>query len=336
MNADQLDQFICTYTSQWLKCWQIDTLNEYDSLCLINTFARLPYATKAKQPSLIDCSRVLDTALKACTPTEKIQRVETVLNFIRRMLHFEWDSDVDDVRTTINCVLDKATSSLDFKITEQKRLQAKVIALSDELDKPWSIKTRSNPQALDVVSQPPTDVNMPNDDKSNEKMSLWMAPNLAWLTESEKFCPPLLPKMCVPGKTSNGVYRSLEEYFDIVQRLWTAITFSDGSNMFNASCRWRDKDKECGHVLWPITTIRIKCSTNGCLNHAVIACCNQNHPYGVCAHCNAKIKNGLKGPPGPHACTHVYDCIVSYVDWDDRLLITNFESRLVAYLNEAK
>jgi hypothetical protein len=321
INTDQLDRFIENYSVQWLKCWQIESIGEAECMRLITSFARLPFSSKTQPPPLACCSRVLKTAISQCPPDDKTQRVDTIINFIQRMLRFEWDEATEDVRAAINDVLNEVTNSLDFKISEQKRLLTKTIALSDELEKPWSIQTKAvaRPKNADLIASA---------DRTDENGSTdWMYPTLLWLTDPKKFCPALLPKMCVPGRDSSGVYESVEEYFDIVKRLWTAITFSDGSNIFNPSCRWRDKDKECGHVLWPLTKIRIKCSNGNCPNSAFIACCNQNHPYGLCANCSSKIKNGLKGPPGPQACTHVYDGVVSHADWEDRLLISEFESR---------
>lgn len=67
--------------------------------------------------------------------------------------------------------------------------------------------------------------------------------------------------------------------------------------------------------------------TPHCSGFVVLACPNKFHTRGLCITCASKIKEGLQGPPGPKAPTHIYDAEIARVSFDGHIYANRLESR---------
>jgi hypothetical protein len=129
-----------------------------------------------------------------------------------------------------------------------------------------------------------------------------------------------------------GWFFSLLEYMRTMQALWVAMTFNDGWKAINPTCHVTKQpaDTQCGNSLWPSDSGRpflSKCARCKQQTAIVVSCPQHEHNFGFCQNCLERSKAELIGPPSPHASTHVYDGVVTHVDWDGRVCISKFLSR---------
>ena len=203
--------------------------------------------------------------------------------------------------------------------------------LGDELDKPWSIKTKhvmveTTSCTLNAQTGLPTE--------------RWKTPTISWLINPAYFQPCCLPMMKTPGGLGGGVYDSKEEYFDIVMKLWVAMTFSEGNNALSPRCNERNGEKACGQVLWPLAassigtigglaslSSRLTCRTRNCNRPVTMVCRHKYHNRGLCEDCCVNVQTCLRGPPGRHGSTHIYDATIRDLCFDGRVFFHHLSSR---------
>jgi len=310
---------------QWIACWKDSgTLPPQASRHLVITLAKLPFSADIKPPPISFCATATKNIFSAnhsTTPEEVSRNVEIALNFTKRLTKFRWDEEKQTVKRELEDILDCACSVLSTRIADQRNLQMQIIAFMDELSKPWTILMTEEIFQPELESLDFGGTETPN-------LLQWKQPNIGWLSDGKHFLPPNLPVMKVPRGKANGVYDSVEEYFETVIRIWIGLTFGEGHNSLSPSCKIRNAGKECGHILWPVSNAEnVKCHSHHCHNNAVLACCNKNHDYGFCEACVKKIREGFRGPPGPGASTHIYDGAVAHMSYDNVVYIENIESR---------
>eukprot|EP00727_Mastigamoeba_balamuthi_P005898 m51a1_g1928 hypothetical protein (3697) ;mRNA; f:880111-891708 len=326
---------VARHPRQWAAAWQGHAaLARADLEALVVTLARLGPCAAADvgHPPVGPCCAALRLLCAGAAGDEEAGgAAETVLRAVERLLRFEWTCSREDVLEGLQGVVDGASAVLRPALREHRAVQKKFLALSDELEKPWAVLLADGPAEgadQDSQQQEPAAAAAV---AAMDPLSQWREATVEWAGDIARFCPGVLPRMRVPGDRSRGVYVSAEEYFDVVGRLWSGVTFCDGCYALNPLCRLRDGDRECGHVLWPLgpgDAGRPRCYSQACAAAAVVACCNGRHPYGLCARCAAKARKELRGPPGPHASTNVYDCVVTHADdCEGRLLLSEFASR---------
>lgn len=107
--------------------------------------------------------------------------------------------------------------------------------------------------------------------------------------------------MKVPGDMSSGVYESVDDYFETVCQLWIGLTFGEGHNTLSPCCKSRDKERECGHVLWPVSgkSFNLKCNglNKTCQYKVDFACPNRFHDQALCSQCVERSRILLCGVP---------------------------------------
>jgi hypothetical protein len=138
-----------------------------------------------------------------------------------------------------------------------------------------------------------------------------------------------------PATKSRGVYKNREHYFDTMQRLMTAMAFSEGHSAISPACWERGSGgQSCGGALVRLpdessnsksNAAPLKCRGRGCSNPPVFACKIASHSRGLCQRCVSGEMNQLLGPLGS---THVYNGSVGRIDGaSGKLYIQNFSSR---------
>ena len=129
--------------------------------------------------------------------------------------------------------------------TDHRKLNNTIGNLLDEMEKPWTLKTKSKKES----SKKAKTKNKISLREAATQISLWQKATVEWLANPKHFQPAYLPKMKVPNDgTSMGVYTKKADYFNTVCRLWVGLTFSDGNAALSPKCRHKTSGKECGMV----------------------------------------------------------------------------------------
>ncbi|OQR96792.1 hypothetical protein THRCLA_21982 [Thraustotheca clavata] len=131
--------------------------------------------------------------------------------------------------------------------------------------------------------------------------------------------------MKTPDTKSRGLYSSREEYFETIEKLWTAMTFCDGNSALNPKC----PEPQCNQVLWPVASGdgRARCWTRECERSVALLCSHRMHNKGLCGTCASRYRKALMGPPGSKASTHIYDTKVKNIGSDGRIFLEDLQSR---------
>ncbi|KXS21804.1 hypothetical protein M427DRAFT_65746 [Gonapodya prolifera JEL478] len=323
---------------QWNACWMHARHLSPDELrALLTAVATIPYSAHVEAPPLAGLSEAFDVfntqtqSVRKSDPTAAMGQVEIVFNAVRTLRTFTWDVDGDQVRHCLSNALDEGSSALKSSIPDHRILQEKINGELQHLERPWSIKTKSKDAEEAVAAQASSFLEAEGTSKALIAASRWKDANIGWLSNSRLFQPPRLPIFHVPGTKTDGFYKSPEEYFETVLPVWTGLTFQDGNSALISKCKWKDpaSGKDCGHVLWPVEehVRRGRCRTRGCENSCSEVCSNPHHNSGLCTPCADKVREQLRGPPGPGASTHLYDGTVNRLDHDDQVWLVGIASR---------
>eukprot|EP00727_Mastigamoeba_balamuthi_P013907 m51a1_g9139 hypothetical protein (3447) ;mRNA; r:63647-74936 len=343
--GEELFDVVRRHRELWARAWsQQQRLDQPSVFSLVVALSRLSESAQSDfdPPPLAACCAALRRVVgSGATAAEDVQRVVgTVQNALKRLAGFVWREERGVVRQELLGVMDDAFRALRPSDPGHRQLSASLMALMTELEKPWAIKTaQEQQQSGGGEGSEGARSGSSSADAEVDVLAQWKQATVAWVADIRRFCPVLLPRMHVPAdRRTDGVYDSAEQYFETVGRLWTAVTFSEGCNALNPACHSRegspDRPVDCGHVLWPVADAMqqqgppLRCRTRGCINEVAYACFRKNHNYGLCETCAERARGELRGPPGPRACTHIYDCTVgSKVDWDGRVTFKDFASR---------
>ncbi|KAJ3216818.1 hypothetical protein HDU67_008904 [Dinochytrium kinnereticum] len=326
--GESISQLLDSNRELWYQCWRsYEQIKCRQLQVLAVTLAKLPFSSTLEPPPVDACSGLVEKFLYESACDEEVDSgnydnaivsaVEIALNVTQRLLKFEWENAREDVSNALFSILGAAESILDNRKPEHRKIKAKITAAYDELDKPWSIKVKAialdllDPTAMPIVSS--ENPNTIRKDATKEPLAValsWKSATVEWLSRPEVFQPIFLPTMKVPGGPGNGVYSSKEEYFDIVMRLWVAMTFGDGNNLLSPLCNHReggsggpggDRGKDCGKAMWPLK--------------------------GLCGPCAEKTRRALRSGPGDHASTHIYDGTITRIGYDGKLFLDKVVSR---------
>ena len=334
LDAKQLGDQLSSYKMEWASCWSnYDALSPMNLSKLVVLLAKLPFASNVLPPPLQPCTEAIQklVRLPSSSHQETIGKIEIALNAINRLLQFTWNADKEDVLSAICGIADAASPQLKLSNTEERKLSQKLNSCLEEIEKPWAIKLSKRCTGKeDLTTVEPLSWE-----------SQWKRATVGWLSNLDTFCPVRLPKMSIPTDKSQGVYESVEQYFDTLQRLWIAVTFCDGCYVLNPRCHDHNADKECCNPLWPCSVGDLKCRTHRllppfcfsviitsrCLKHVTVACCNKRHHSALCQDCLQTYKKCLRGAPGQNASTHVYDVTVMKYDFEGKVFLNQCRSR---------
>ncbi|KAJ3408103.1 hypothetical protein HDV05_005146 [Chytridiales sp. JEL 0842] len=327
IDATHIVPTISKFHNQWTNAWKNTAQLSRDSLLLLlTTLSRIPFSVSDfSPPPISDCAATLARFLNeslhpadadADNPTFVLQQVEVVVNVIQRLLKFRWENDRQVVKDAIEDVLELATSCLVNKISEHRKMNARIADMFEDLEKPWTIKVVETSvggtmtlSKMKVVGGFLKSDGDPGDiDDSNQYDDQWKAPTIKWLSTAKRFAPPNLPVMKVPSdKRTHGVYESVHDYFDTVMKLWIGLTFGDGNAALSPTCRHRGGDGQ---------------------DNTVVACCNRFHADSALCHlCSTTHSTALRGAPSPKSSTHVYDATVSNINFEGVLHLQGVMSR---------
>jgi hypothetical protein len=238
---------------------------------------------------------------------------------VTRLLQFEWEVSIEEVKDTLSSVILKADGKLRKAQKEHRDFSSRLMeTLDDIMDKPWRIRLRESTVVSEsVVEALPEPV-----------YGDWQSATIKWLSNPKFFSPACCPVMKVG---SAGVYDSADDYMERVHRLWIAMTFSDGFASIAPKCCSRGQSGSCNNALWPIADERqnaqnLNCRRCGKNNPATFACRISSHD-ALCDGCVSRSINHHLGPKGQRAATHIYDATVKSVSADGILYVSNFESR---------
>ena len=158
--------------------------------------------------------------------------------------------------------------------------------------------------------------------------SKWKEADLAWLLQSKHFVPSMLPKFKTHSDVSQGLYDSNDDYFNVVLKLWVALTFGEGFEAIQPGCRSRDGDRECGRTLvFNSSSGSSHCFSKDCFNPVTFTCVSQFHDYSLCSSCHRKKQDDLRGPPSNNSSTHLYDANCVSFRHDGTLFLDLVQSR---------
>eukprot|EP00474_Spongospora_subterranea_P008580 CRZ09038.1 hypothetical protein [Spongospora subterranea] len=333
-DGDALAKSVLHHEKQWLEFWRTPTILDKNCLrTLIETLAKMPFSSNMKPPPIMECSGAVSSFAQRCftggDPDEDIEAVQIIFNLVVRLLKVKWVSSQAEVRQGLESMLNRAASGLHFSLQEHRNFQSKILDLLNEFEKPWTIKidqeiagSEAKNTGIVEAEDGPVDLDLHND---------WHSATVGWLCKPALFEPPSLPKMQTPTSSSKGVYESTDEYFNTVTRLWTAMTFGDGNSALSPKCRVKEGERVCGNVLWSLrgnqSGERLHCRTPRCHNLVILACGNSRHSSGLCGKCARSARLELLGGSGNSACTHVYDAVVSNINFDDRIFFHKVKSR---------
>lgn len=137
---------ISQFSLLWLECWRNSQSlpNQLVDL-LVLTLAKIPFSSQAIPPPIQECSTTLIGVIKATKKDEDsiAKQVETIISVIKRLLKFEWEIQKTTVQTSLSNVLSASSSSLDCKFANHRRLQTKINDIFEELEKPWTIRSKT-------------------------------------------------------------------------------------------------------------------------------------------------------------------------------------------------
>ncbi|KAI8916611.1 hypothetical protein DFJ77DRAFT_460541 [Powellomyces hirtus] len=321
----QIADKVTRFHRDWCDCFHYANSLTPDLLeALMVSLAMLPSSSSVSPPLISDCQHALVCFLsllrgKASNQVQIVRVAETSMNVVNRLLKFQWPTDTDTIKKTIGEILSNLCTHLSIANPEHSSVMVKSMALINDLEKPWIIKTHLPDE-------------LPEDRSENEVVVTdWTNANMAWLNDAQHFLPSALPKMRVPGDKlgSDGVYRSPEQYFDVVLRIWVGLTFGEAWNTLQPVCKYKDQLKVCGHPLWPASNDlqRLGCRTSHCNGSVVLACQAPRHANALCARCADKGRMELCGVPSHQASTNLYDGVVRKVNWDGRIFVSRVRSR---------
>lgn len=349
-NADpaRISQTISQFQNLWNEAWLVYYLMKFRVSShllqkellelLIITLAKVPFSSQSQPPPISACSNTVERYLKSyvsnSNPESIVKQAEVALNVVIRLLKYEWSESRSKVQEGIEAILCSLQKILSSKFKSHRRIIQKVSEKFEELEKPWAITLKTTSTIIKINDATESNI-------SSNVLALttpvlhtafnWKEANLKWLLTPEYFLPPNLPIMKVPGDRSSGVYDSVDNYFDTVCKLWVGLTFGEGHNALSPCCKKRDKDKECGHVLWPVSVDGIDSICSGlnktCQNKVDFVCPNKFHDYALCTSCVLNSRKKLCGPPSKQSSTHLYDADVEKCNYDGTLFVKNFKSR---------
>ena len=327
---ERLSDTIKISLQEWNKVWEDAPLSFNLSLLkqLVILLATLPFSADVSPPPILPCrltlEKFMDMSCKISGADSRTiaQSVEIILNVVTRLLKFEWNMDREEVRSHIMKLLEDSIKCLQLQVPDHMILMKKIMdEYVKEVQKPWSIKEKavgfaggSGQEAIEDTEQSYTD---------------WRKATVSWLANPQFFTPSALPVMKVPDPNSKscGVYESKDRYLETIERLWVAMTFSDGCGALTPKC----SQKECGKELWPIGNkggcTSLACRTHRCCGEAALACSMKRGHDALCAQCTQQVKGKLLGGPGTRASTHIYDAVVRLIDADGRMYVQSFASR---------
>jgi len=315
----KISEQIKKFPDLWKQAWISSDSSPQNIIALVEMLTKAQDGAISAPPINECCQRLRQMIDPLVRSKDILETSEILLNAVGRLLDFEWNVDHSEVKECLQSVLGVITGkqNIHFASPDHRRILKKVMDLLESLDKPWFIKVKTN--------LPSTDVDLPED--------CWQTARIKWLSDEKHFNPMMLPKMKVPNdKGSNpGVYASHVEYYEILKKLWTAVTFHDGWKALNPGCRiiGTTDQKPCGNPLVTSKTVRsCHCSNlkNNCGELAEYSCSNPSHRYGLCKKCYEDEKLQIR-KSGHRASTDIYDGDVSYINWEGKISVIGFKSR---------
>ncbi|OLP77490.1 NFX1-type zinc finger-containing protein 1 [Symbiodinium microadriaticum] len=310
---------------QWQQCWSSCAVLPSEAVkSLVTILCKIPPSASPPPPPAGACQATMRLFLeeeKKGSPESAVAAVEVVINAVRKLLTLEWDVSVEEVRESLQNILEDAHGCLQIRHKDHKEAARRITLLVDELEKPWCIKIKPTAGNEEGAEER---IGKGEDEESSGISGSWRRATVGWLARLESFCPFTLPKMQTSKSKQRGIYATPEEYMDTIEKLMVGMTFSDGNAAISPRC-WM---KDCGSTLWPIPeSMGLHCRTRGCARPVVLACSNSKHDSGMCKKCAADATQQLMGRKGHRASTHVYDCVLSRVGFDGRLYFEGLESR---------
>ncbi|KAI8896071.1 hypothetical protein BC833DRAFT_599019, partial [Globomyces pollinis-pini] len=335
-DPNKIGNIITQFESLWLDCWKNSKKLDASVLEILTiSLAKIPYSAIVPPPPIVECTLAIEDSVEKASKSPQakqdtefiIKKIEIVLNVVNRLLKFEWTIPPAVVKSSLENLLGACSGHLSPKLPSHRRISTKINDVFEELDKSWTIRTKS----LTIMNEKRTSNNLSSDPIFDDNLVVdvtWENATVDWLMDPSQFLPPLLPVMKVPDSKSQGVYDSVDNYFDTVGKLWIGLTFGEGHSATSPICRYRQADKECGHVLWPMKSSgTMSCRTPHCHQTVSFACGNRFHDYGLCEPCVRFTRQKLCGSPGKSASTHIYDGSVIKVNFDGIMYIKDFVSR---------
>jgi Zinc finger C-x8-C-x5-C-x3-H type (and similar) len=234
--------------SLWQTAWKGHaTLDPQTTRLLVVVLTRVPGSSSADPPPLGCCepvfTRFLAEQVNDTTSDEAVlTAVKTVLEAIKRFLCFEWQASRDDVKDVLSNIILVAEAKLRKKRKDHLQVASKLLEYLEDLDKPWTVKTKSI-MSVALADQEGDAITAMSD------YSAWKTATVKWLGEPKFFAPACCPVMKVG---TNGVYDSPEDYMNTVHKLWVAMTFFDGFAAIAPRCRSRSPSGTCSNALWPV------------------------------------------------------------------------------------
>ncbi|DBA01642.1 TPA: hypothetical protein N0F65_010293 [Lagenidium giganteum] len=284
--------------------------------------ARIPVSCSISPPPLSYLREAVEELNKAAcqgrldarkdVALSKLHAVELVEQVLQRLFKFFWSKEeADDVRLTLEEILGAAEGILEGRLPEHRRARERLGLLWELLEKPWTIQTRRSTE----------------NDGGEQSIGFagWRQPTVAWLLDWSRFQPLKLPRMSLPTSRSSGggVYESVDEYFDIVLKIWIGMTFGEGNNALMPHCTEQSGSKICDQVLLPLAHAHGNCRSSGCRGTAEFVCPIKSHTSGLCKRCELQKQNLLRAPRSNHASTHMYDATVASVNFDGTVYVEN-------------
>lgn len=340
LQPDQISKSLARIRTYWTRWWELEspqlTKGEIEHLFVL--FAKIPNSSHIHPPPIRSCCALMKRYADLCSDiNEPYRQAMDLVNITNALLRFDWIGDIDDIKKELKemlaHVLSKLISPFLAKSPDFMTLMKQVYDLLSSLDLHGTIRTGEPGSFGDGLNS--DDEHDESQEEEVKDHQIWKSPNVGWLDNPNLFVNSLLPKMLTPTDKSSktgGLYPSTQEYLKTVQSLWVAMTFNDGWKAINPTCHVAKQggDMPCGNSLWPSPDALpfyancVRCKQHG---HIVVACPLREHHCGYCQRCFDRAKMDLIGPPSERASTHLYDGVVTHVDWEGRVCVSEFVSR---------
>ena len=205
----------------WNKCWK-DCKDSATALNLVSVLSRIPPAEKLRPPSLDVCLRVSGLCLNDLEDEDVSKTVAIVLDFIGRLLQFEWKETEEQVRSglldLIKLTSKEMSSLLMLDGDKHQELQARLKERLKEVKTPGKIlrPATCNDTDGEMNEGNPHDIEHPS---------------IGWLLEGKNFVPGKLPVL-----QTAKVLLSKEAYLQATWEVYVGLTFNDGHQALTPRC----------------------------------------------------------------------------------------------------
>eukprot|EP00923_Selenidium_pygospionis_P037089 GHVN01064937.1.p1 GENE.GHVN01064937.1~~GHVN01064937.1.p1 ORF type:complete len:629 (+),score=102.16 GHVN01064937.1:59-1888(+) len=272
---EDLGKLIKQYQNMWLDGWTMGSEGSFcveDSKLMIETLARIPEQetdVPCPHPSLI--AKTLEIMIRGQGEKEKRQTPALTLRLIERLLKLSWSCSAEDVEANLSYMIKLIQPLVSIVDDEGAQQIMAIVSLSRQIRTPFSIKTKRD-HNNSLCDEPSTSSSTPSATSITIPSFLhWPIATVAWLMNCELFCPQLLPRMLNSEDGTTGLYRSSDQWFHTVLKLFIGSSFREGFASLTPKCVADGvRGGPCDECLIPSALIssdeelQCVCHRNGC------------------------------------------------------------------------